>query len=107
MSSPLTAFQGDAIYLDTVMLVGLLDANSVYHSACAAFFQRAVDAVRPIHLVTAILTMDELIFVLLQEMVARPPYSIVRSHSRYLHNHPAVVRAMMAQLDPIVEALFD
>jgi predicted nucleic acid-binding protein len=43
MASPLADFQGDAIYVDTNVLVGLVDANSVYHLACAPFFQRAVD----------------------------------------------------------------
>jgi predicted nucleic acid-binding protein len=89
------------------VLVGLIDAHSVYHSACAAFFQRAVDPAHPIQLVTATLTLDEVVFVLLQEMVARPPYSIARSRSQYLHDHPEVVRALMVQLDPLVETLFD
>lgn len=89
------------------MLVGLIDANSVYHSACAAFFQRAVDPAQPMQLVTATLTLDEVIFVLLQEIVARPPHNITRSRSQYLHDHPEMVKALMAQLDPLVEALFD
>ncbi len=93
--------------MDTTVLVGLVDAQSVYHSACVAFFQRAVDPAQAIQLVTATLTLDEVVFVLLQEMVALPPYSIVRSRSQYLHDHPEVVRALMIQLDPLVEALFD
>jgi predicted nucleic acid-binding protein len=40
-------------------------------------------------------------------MVARRPYNIVRSRSQYLHDHPEVVRVLMVQLDPLVEALFD
>ena len=107
MAHPLAEFRGDAIYLDTTVLVGLVDADSVYHSACAAFFQRAVDPAQPIQLVTATLTLDEVVFVLLQEMVARLPYSIARSRSQYLHDHPEVVRALMVQLNPLVEALFD
>ncbi|MGH7966441.1 MAG: type II toxin-antitoxin system VapC family toxin [Candidatus Binatia bacterium] len=58
-------------------------------------------------LVTAALTLDEVVFVLLQEMVARSPYGIARSRSQYLHDHPEVVRALMVQLDPLVDALFD
>lgn len=107
MAHSLADFRGDAIYVDTTVLVGLVDAQSVYHSACAAFFQRAVDPAQAIQLVTATLTLDEVVFVLLQEMVARPPYSIARSRSQYLHDHPEVVRVLMVQFDPLVEALFD
>jgi hypothetical protein len=32
MASPLADFQGDAIYVDTNILVGLVDANSVYRN---------------------------------------------------------------------------
>jgi predicted nucleic acid-binding protein len=73
MAAFLTDFQGNAIYLDTNVLVGLVDANSVYHPTCAAFFQRAVDPERPIQLYTATLTLDEVVFVLLQETVVREP----------------------------------
>jgi predicted nucleic acid-binding protein len=107
MAYSLADFRGDAIYLDTNVLVGLVDAQSVYHLACAAFFQRAIDPAHPIQLVTATLTLDEVVFVLLQEMVIRPPYGIARSRSQYLHDHPEVVRALMVQLNPLVEALFD
>jgi predicted nucleic acid-binding protein len=101
VASSLADFQGNAIYLDTNVLVGLVDAGSVYHPACAAFFQRAVDPDRPIQLFTATLTLDEVIFVLLQETVAREPYSITRNRSQYLRDHPDVVRELMMQLDPL------
>ena len=107
MAYPLADFQGDAIYLDTNVLVGLVDARSVYHPPCAAFFQRAVAPDRPIQLITATLTLDEVIFVLLQETVARDPYRITRSRSQYLQDHPDVVRALMVDLDPLAEALGD
>jgi len=35
MASPLAAFQGEAIYLDTNVLVGLVDADSSCHPACS------------------------------------------------------------------------
>ena len=76
MASPLADFQGDAIYVDTNVLVGLVDANSVYHLACAPFFRRAVDPARPIQLFTATLTLDEVVFVLLQELVAWTPVAL-------------------------------
>ena len=101
MAHPLADFQGDAIYVDTNVLVGLVDANSVYHPACAPFFQRAVAPTRPIQLFTATLTLDEVVFVLLQELVARDPYRIVRNRSQYLRDHPNVVRALMEQVDPL------
>jgi predicted nucleic acid-binding protein len=107
MAAFLTDFQGDAIYLDTNVLVGLVDANSVYHPACAAFFQRAVDPDRPIQLYTATLTLDEVVFVLLQETVVRAPYSIARNRSQYLRDHPDVVRDLMLQLDPLAAAVCD
>lgn len=101
MASSLADFQGNAIYVDTNILVGLVDANSTYHPACAAFFRRAVAADHPIQLYTATLTLDEVIFVLLQETVAREPYSIIRNRSQYLRDHPNVVRELMMQLDPL------
>lgn len=107
MAALLADFQGDTIYLDANVLVGLVDAQSVYHPACAAFFQRAIDPAHPIRLITATLTLDEVVFVLLQEMIICPPYQITRSRSQYLLEHPEVVRTLMIQLDPLVEALFD
>ena len=53
MASSLADFQGDAIYLDTNVLIGLVDAASDYHAACVAFFQRVIDPDRPIQLITA------------------------------------------------------
>lgn len=105
MALCLADFQGSALYLDTNVLVGLVDAQSVYHSSCAAFFQRALDPAHPIQLMTATLTVDEVVFVLLQEMIRQPPYQITRSRSQYLQDHPAVVQELMATLDPLVEEL--
>src|SRR5262249_1427307 len=105
MAYRLADFQGDAIYLDINVLVGLVDAHSVYHPACVPFFQRAVDPTQPIQLVTATLTLDEVIFTLLQELIARAPYHITRNRSQYLQDHPDVVQALMTQIDPLVEAL--
>lgn len=107
MASRLADFQGRAIYLDTNILVGLIDAKSEYHQACAAFFQRAVASHHPMTFYTATLTIDEVVFVLLQETLAREPYTITRSRSQYLHNHPEVVQALMRQIDPLLEALGD
>ena len=59
MAPPLADFQGDAIYVDTNVLVGLVDATSVYHLACVPFFQRAVDHAQPYPALTATLTLDE------------------------------------------------
>jgi predicted nucleic acid-binding protein len=85
----------------------LVDADSVYHIACETFFQRTLDLAQPIQLVTCTLTLDEVIFVLLQELVAKPPYNVLRSRSQYLQDHPDVVKALMEQLAPLVDALFD
>jgi predicted nucleic acid-binding protein len=105
MAASLGDFQGDVIYLDTNVLVGLVDAVSEYHGACAAFFQRAIDPAHPIQLITATLTVDEVIFVLLQELLVREPYHITRSRSQYLQDHPDIVRALMEQVDPLIDAL--
>jgi len=105
MSLPLTDFQGDAIYLDANILVGLIDADSVYHHPCAAFFRQATGRTPPIQLITSTLTLDEVVFVLMQELVARPPYAVTRSRSQYLHDHPEIVKTLMTQLDPLMEAL--
>jgi predicted nucleic acid-binding protein len=107
MAYPLADFQGKVIYLDTNVLVGLVDAESEYHAACAAFFQRVIDPARPLQLITATLTLDEVTFVLLQEMLAREPYHITRSRSQYLRDHPDVVRVLMEQIAPLVEAICD
>jgi predicted nucleic acid-binding protein len=105
MASSLADCQGDVIYLDTNVLVGLVDAASDYHAACAAFFQRVIDPDRPIRLITATLTLDEVLFVLLQEMLIREPYNITRSRSQYLRDHPDVVRTLMEPIAPLVEAI--
>lgn len=107
MAYRLADFQGEAIYLDTNVLVGLVDAHSVYHPTCAPFFQRAVEPTRPIRLITATLTLDEVLFVLLQEMLARVPYRIIRSRSQYLQDHPDTVKALMVEPDPLAAALCD
>ena len=66
MARPLADFRGERIYLDTNILVGLVDADSVYHIACETFFQRTLDPAQPIHLavmkrlgLTAIASDDE------------------------------------------------
>ena len=107
MAHPLADFRGEAIYLDANALVGLVDVQSVYHPACASFFQIAVDPLQPIRLITSTLTLDEVVFVLLQELLARDPYNIRRSRSQYLQDHPEVVTALMGQVNPLVEAFFD
>ena len=105
MGRPLAEFNGDRIYLDTNVLVGLLDRTSAYHGPCDAFFRRATQANPPIRLVTAVLTMDELVFVLLQELLARDPYGVSQSRSRYLSDHPSVVCDLMQQIAPLCQPL--
>jgi predicted nucleic acid-binding protein len=105
MAQPLAAFQGTTIYLDVMILAGYLDALSPWHAAARDLFRRALDRRRPINLVTATLAVDELVFVLLQELVLRPPFSVARSRSQYLRDHPEVVRQLMAVFDLQVEAL--
>lgn len=104
----LAEFRGAALYVDTVFLVGFVDAASPWHAASRTLFERAIappDAA--IRLLTATLTVDELVFVLLQELVARPPYGITRSRSQYLAAHSEIVRELMAAVGPVVEGVLD
>jgi predicted nucleic acid-binding protein len=105
VSRLLAEFSGGALYVDTVLLVGFVDAASQWHAAGRARFERSIAPVGPIRLVTAALTVDEPVFVLLQELVARAPYGITRSRSQYLAAHPDVVRHLMTALDPVVDGV--
>lgn len=103
MAQPLIAFRGSALYLDTVILVGFMDTESPWHTACRQLLYHAIDPTHPIRLVTATLTIDETVFVLLEELVQRPPYGVTRSRSQYLRAHPEVVRALMTAVDSWVQ----
>ena len=105
MAEPLTAFAGDTLYTDTMILVGFLRPDSPQHPASRQLFERAIDGTRPLRLVTATLTIDEVVFVLLQELLLNPPYSVTRSRSQYLSEHPDVVRELMRVIDPPVQSL--
>jgi len=107
VTRPLASFEGAALYLDAMLAVALLDARSSWHSAAARLFDRAIDPARPIRLVTATLTLDEVVFVLLQELVAQPPLAVTRSRSQYLAEHPEVVRELMRQVEAPCAALVD
>jgi len=103
VAQPLTAFQGSELYLDAVILVGFMDTESPWHAACRRFLYHAIDPTHPIRLVTATLTIDETVFVLLEELVQRPPYGISRSRGQYLRAHPEVVRELMLSVDHWVQ----
>jgi predicted nucleic acid-binding protein len=103
VAQPLAAFHGSVIYLDAVILVAFMDSQSPWHAACRQFLYRAVDPFQPIRLVTATLTIDETVFVLLEELVQRAPYGVTRSRGQYLRAHPDVVRALMASVDQWVQ----
>jgi predicted nucleic acid-binding protein len=104
---PLTTFVGAALYVDAMIAVGLLDAHSSWHAAAERLFGQAIDPARPIRLVTATPTVDEVAFVLLQELVARPPIAVTRSRSQYLAEHPEVVRQLTRQIEAPLESLVD
>src|SRR2546422_5677429 len=105
MAQPLAAFQGTALYLDTMILVSFVDAAAPWHAASRQLFYRAIEPARPIRLVTATLTIDEVIFTLLQEILLRPPYNVSRSRSQYLGAHPEIVRQIMTSVDYGVQRL--
>jgi predicted nucleic acid-binding protein len=95
---PLASFDGDVLYLDAMILEGFLRPHSQWHAASRQLFERALDAARPIRLVTATLTIDEVVFVVLQELLLEPPYTVARSRSQYLSEHPVVVQELMAAI---------
>jgi predicted nucleic acid-binding protein len=103
MAQALIAFQSGAIYLDAVILEAFIDSLSPWYASCRELFRRAIAPPRPIRLVTATLTIDETVFVLLQELLLRPPYQIARSRSQYLQNHPEIVQQLMIVVDPLVQ----
>jgi predicted nucleic acid-binding protein len=107
MAVGLESFSGAAIYVDAMILAGYLRPPSPWHAPSRRFIRRAVDPVRPISLVSATLTVDEVLFVLLQEMLLDPPYSVARSRGQYLTEHPAVVQQLLAVIDPPLNALLD
>jgi len=89
--------------------VGFVDAGSTWHRASRELFSRAAEPNSSVQLVTATLTVDEVVFILLQELAARPPYGVGRNRSQYLAEHPDAVREMMrvveAPLADLVELL--
>jgi predicted nucleic acid-binding protein len=105
MTEPLAAFQGTALYLDTMILVAFLDTFSPWHAASQQLFYRAIEPTHPIRLVTATLTIDETVFTLLQELLLQPPYNVPRNRSQYLGAHPEIVRQLMPSVDYGVQRL--
>jgi predicted nucleic acid-binding protein len=103
MAQSLLTFRSGALYLDAVILEAFLDARSPWHGACRDLFRQAIAPPQPIRLVTATLTIDETVFVLLQELLLRPPYQITRSRSQYLQDHPEIVMQLMTVVDPLVQ----
>lgn len=99
MAQPLAAFHGDALYLDAVILTAFLEAASPWHAASQQLFYRAVDPTQPIRLVTATLTIDETVFILLEGLLTQTPYRVMRSRSQYLGSHPEIVRTLMTAVD--------
>jgi predicted nucleic acid-binding protein len=105
MAQPLASFQGTVLYLDAMILAAFVDTVLPWHAACRQLLFRAIDPAKPIRLITAALTLDEAVFVLLQELLSRPPYGITRSRSQYLRAHPEVVRNLMPSVDQAVDGL--
>lgn len=105
MAQSLLTFRSGALYLDAVIIEAFLDSLSPWHAACRDLFHRAITLPRSIQLVTATLTLDETIFVLLQELLLRPPYQVTRSRSQYLQDHPETVQQLMTVVDPLMQAV--
>lgn len=101
MAEPL-AFRGDRAYVDAVTLISHLDAQHPLHPACSAFIIQAAYPNHPVGLTTASLTFDEVAMVLMQELVARPPFQVTRNRTAYLAHHPEVVREIAAIVEPLL-----
>lgn len=61
MAQPLAAFQGTALYVDAMILAAFLDTTSPWHAASQHLLYRAIELPSPIRLVTATLTIDEMV----------------------------------------------
>ncbi|HEU5317971.1 MAG TPA: type II toxin-antitoxin system VapC family toxin [Chloroflexota bacterium] len=107
MPSPLSSFDGTSIYLDAMVVAAYFRPESPWHEPSRQLIQRAVDSTRPVRLVTATLTIDEVVFVLLQELLLDPPFAITHSRSQYLATHPETVRRLSASIDPPLQAVVD
>jgi predicted nucleic acid-binding protein len=105
MAQALASFQGALIYVDAMILQAFLDSQSPWHDSSRDLFRRAVRPVNRIRLVTATLALDEMFFVLLEQLVARPPYGVRRSRGRFLGTHPEIVRQLMVPLETPVRGL--
>src|SRR5207253_9463592 len=88
-----------------MLVAGFLLRDSRWHPASRALFARAALEARPIRLVTATLTLDEVVFVLLEELVAQPPFSVPHSRSQYLAGHPHVVSELARAIDGPIQAV--
>jgi predicted nucleic acid-binding protein len=89
-----------------MLIAGFLDPLSPWHTAGRRLMERALDPTTGTRLVTAALTLDETAFVLIQELLARPPYGVTRSRSQYLQEHPEVVRRLAETVrDPLLGVL--
>lgn len=104
-SRALADFRGDALYVDAMILVAFIDQLSAWHDEVRRLFAHAVEPGRALRLVTSVLTIDEVAFVLLQELVAQPPYSVTRSRSQYLANRQDVVRRLARAIEAPIEGL--
>jgi hypothetical protein len=106
MPEPLSAFQGNLLYLDAMILVGYVDGDSPWHTAARQVFRRRLPPERSVRLVTASLTVDEAVYILLEESLLRPPHNVARNRGSYLRRHPEVVAQIMTALEvPIEEML--
>ena len=104
MAEPLSTFTGDVAYLDAVALISHLDDGHPFHGPFSALLARAVDPNDGFDLVTASLTFDEVAIVLLQELVARPPFGVTRNRTEYLSRHPDVVRQLAKAVEPLLDS---
>src|SRR5687768_9517282 len=90
-----------------MVLYGHLVPTSPWHTASDRLFTRAAISVPPIALHTCALTFDELVFNLLQETVAAPPFEVTRSRSQYLQRHPEVVRQLLFGVEGTMNRALD
>jgi len=93
------------LYLDAMVLVAFIDRLAIGHESAARLLARASEPETRVQLVTATLTIDEVAFVLLEELVTREPFGVPRARSQYLGAHPEAVQRLATSIDEPLRAV--
>ena len=100
MAESLAGLTAGTAYVDAVILIAHLTPGHVLNRACARFLRRAAADEPGIGLITSTLTMDEVVMVLLQQLVAGPPLNVSRDRTRHLQRNSSAVRTLTSAIRP-------